>query len=446
MNNKNKSKQNTKSYSNHYGENTASKTEPAKTNNTPPPKSLGMQQKMPPVDYNKPVTLRFNAIDTLFFRESRPMESMGELQSVFPPPVRTLAGAVRSLIGETLGIQWNEFSEKHPHAAIIGYGEKLGNLRLKGAWLAWEGKRLYPAPLHILKKDNNFFQLNLAQEGTWCDLGRCVRLPKLPESKSEKSENNPKGSKPLENTWLTYEGLVTVLAGNTPTKDQIKNANELFERESRLGIARDNATGTVQKSMLYQTQHIRPKAELSIELDVTGLAEDYLPNKGMLRLGGEGRSASVEITSKIADLPAGKTAETGIALYLLTPLPINWNIGSGENWQPLPGFKRVQPDDITPNKDCKQSGQITTWRGELNGIELELHGAVVGKAIREGGWDMAAHKPRAVTSLIPAGSVFFCKILKGNAQDAIKALHDKNIGTLTEYGYGHLAVGVWKDQ
>ena len=198
--------------------------------------------------------------------------------------------------------------------------------------------------------------------------------------------------------------------------------------------------------MLYQTQHIRPKAELSIELDVTGLAKGYLPNKGMLRLGGEGRSASVEITSKIADLPAEETTKTDIALYLLTPLPINWNIGSGENWQPLPGFKRVQPDDITPNKDCKQLGKITTWRGELNGIELELHGAVVGKVIREGGWDMAAHKPRAVTSLIPAGSVFFCKILKGNAQDAIKALHDKNIGTLTEYGYGHLAVGVWKDQ
>ena len=56
-------------------------------------------------------TLRFIAIDTLFFRESRPFETFGgiELASLFPPPPRTVAGAIRSAIGEALGADWPAF-------------------------------------------------------------------------------------------------------------------------------------------------------------------------------------------------------------------------------------------------------------------------------------------------------------------------------------------------
>jgi CRISPR-associated protein Cmr3 len=104
-------------------------------------------------------TLSFNAIDTLFFRESRPMESQGELQSVFPPPIRTLAGAVRTLIGEQAGVVWSEFNEAHPVSKVIGYGDNLGVLTLEGAWLTLSGERLFPSPLVLLNKENQLFQL-----------------------------------------------------------------------------------------------------------------------------------------------------------------------------------------------------------------------------------------------------------------------------------------------
>ena len=405
----------------HYGKGT-----PATKVITPTPTKPAEKSSMAaPINFEEQVTLIFNATDTLFFRESRPMEAMGEAQSVFPPPVRTLAGALRTLIGEHFEVKWHEFDQKkgeHPLAAHIGFGESLGNLRFQGAWLAWgeddKRERLYPAPLHLMKKDDDLFPLELAKETTWCDLGRYVRLPKLPDG------DKYKGGKPLENTWLTREGLETVLKGNKPTKEQTKTAKELFEQESRLGIARDNATRSVQKSLLYQTQHIRPKAELLIELDVSGLPNN-MPSNAIVRLGGEGRTASLSIKQADNTFPQVDINSKKFAIYLLTPLYAS----------PCLDFKREQ---------CAKQ-KTTLWKGKLKGIALTLHGAITGKVQRVGGWDAAANKPRPVKSLIPAGSVFFCSVDNSDIQSAIKALHNQHIGEFTEYGYGHIAVGVWND-
>jgi len=50
------------------------------------------------------------------------------------------------------------------------------------------------------------------------------------------------------------------------------------------------------------------------------------------------------------------------------------------------------------------------WTGEIAGVRLEIHSTVIGKAIREGGWDQAAGAPRTVRSLLPAGSAW-CRTL-----------------------------------
>jgi len=364
-------------------------------------------------------TLVFNAMDTLFFRESRPMEATGELQSVFPPSMRTLAGAVRTLIGESTDVDWQGYraDKAHPLRQIIGYNDDLGGLSFQGVWLALNGERLYPAPLHLLKKDAKIYPLQLDKARVWCDLGKQVRLPKLPD------DAQAKGSKPLEHTWLTEDGLARVLAGETPDACQIKPAHELFGRESRLGIGRDNTKRSVIEGLLYQTEHIRPQEDLTLEIDAVGLPEN-MPLQAVARLGGEGRSARLCAVQKTPSLPAGKVGRH-IAVYLLTPLLMTEGA--------CLGFTR------------EERTEQTVWTGSLNGIELELHGAVTGKALRSGGWDMANKCPRPVTSFIPAGSVFFCSVL-GDTQTAYNALHNQQIGEQTEYGYGHLAVGHWDNR
>jgi CRISPR-associated protein Cmr3 len=378
-------------------------------------------------------TLVFKATDTLFFRESRPMEAQGELQSVFPPPVRTLAGAVRTLIGNHMCVDWNKFSDKPTDPTcqnlrkIIGFSEDLGELSFQGAWLMHENQRLFPSPLHLMKKDSAeaFTKLCLDKETACCDLGKKVRLAKL--------EDKDRGAKALDNTWLSQAAMQAVLNGELPKFADLKPEKDLFERESRLGIARNYQTRTVHEGALYQTSHIRPHRSVAIALDIEGLPKDF-PKQSLLRLGAEGRSASVEQTeTKQQTLQIPKGIKDKFSLYLLTPL----QRGDTPNEELLPSFKKIDPE---------KEGECTYWQGVINGVSLKLYGAITGKMQREGGWDMANHQPREVSNLIPAGSVFFCELVDTtNPQDTLNKLHLKQHGAMTNYGYGQFAVGIWKD-
>jgi CRISPR-associated protein Cmr3 len=447
----------------HYGKKNVQANKQHKKRHNP---NKSMQEKSPEMKIgvvNGKATLSLSAIDTLFFRESRPMEAQGELKSVFPPPMRTLAGAIRRLIGEIKEVNWqafeyvvgarvkeNNFTEQEIEVAkavkeIIGY-DNLGQLRFKGAWLAWKDQRLYPAPLILMQKDQQYSRLQLSDKPLQCDLGKKVRLPQL--------EKGQEGSKPLSNAWLTAAGFKKVLNNKCPIfdkeieKSEVIYAKDLFERESRLGIARDNQSKSVKEGLLYQTEHIRPKAALSVQLDVEGLPSD-LPSSStsIIRLGGEGRSASLTTLKPDqyeiplpSSPPKNKLAE-GLLLFLLTPLKFKQN---PNDWQPLPEFEKAE--SFINNKGCKI--QQTVWKGKIKDVELILHSAITGKVKREGGWDMAKHAPRNVESLIPEGSVFFCTLdgkenSAENIHIAIKELHNIQIGEMQAYGFGHLAAGLW---
>ena len=383
----------------------------------------------------KVTTLRLTAFDTLFFRESRPFESIGgsELASVFPPPPRTVLGAVRAAIGDAMGVNWQTFKENQAVRDVIGYGDDLGKLSLNGIWLSRrlkDGKheRLYPVPLYLLRKqegeDPVEFERLRIDKPTCTHLGN-VRLPALPDKKY--------GFKPLENHWVTAGGLAKILAGASAlTKDELISNKELFEREPRLGIARNNETRIVQEGLLYQSSHIRPKVELSLEVELTGVPDAIL-NQQVLRLGAEGRMAGLEIidTPKDSGLPAvpKPTTDTkGLIITFLTPARF-----ADGSWV-LPGF-------------TESNSETKCWTGEIKGIALKLHAAVIGKAQREGGWDMAQRKPRDMQSFIPAGSSYYVELAdQKQLNAAIQTLHGLRIGEDPRLGRGLIVCGLWNTQ
>ena len=178
------------------------------------------------------LTWRFTAFDSWFFRESRPFDSIGssELSSVFPPSPATMAGAIRSAIGEHLDIDWQKYHQQGgcPELkAQIGDGDSLGTMRLKGVFLSrkkpktdyWE--RLYPVPAHlvatlmVIKEKVKIKNLYFLQVGkpVHCDLGEQVCLAVAP--KDEKGIAI-KDIKPLDGYWLTQVGLSKVLNGQLP--------------------------------------------------------------------------------------------------------------------------------------------------------------------------------------------------------------------------------------
>lgn len=378
------------------------------------------------------ICLRFEAVDSWFFRESRPHDAAGasELGSLFPPPVRTLAGALRYFLGETMGFDWHSLKDdeqKDSEAVqefkrLLGDAEKLAPLSLKGGWVCKDGRRLYPAPCYLMHRDGERLRLEIG-EVVECDLGR-VRLPQLPKDK--------KGFKAYEQCWITAAGWQSLLDGDVPQADEIFAAKELFTDEPRLGIARNNQTRSVEEGRLYQTRHLRLQHGVSVELDVAGIDQDLqkkLPTEqeALLRLGGEGRMAAFSLNPVIPELPKlGNDAELEtFIIHFITAADF-----AGKLYPE--GFEK------------KTENGREVWRGKLDGIEFDIESAVIGKVHREGGWDMQKHQPRTVKSYIPAGSAWFCRA-RGDSGKNILRLHEKCIGLENEWGRGQILIGQWTD-
>ncbi len=388
-------------------------------------------------------TWQFEAQDSLFFRESRPMNSIGnaELSSIFPPSAQTLIGAIRHVLGEISDVDWKEYTkqkQQHPLAKIIGYADDIASLHFSGIWIHKDGQRLYPAPLNLMyqnissEQDNKrCFFLAIDTKLTQTDLGK-IRLPKLSPDDA--------GSKNLENIWLTKANYEQVLNGIPPAPEdwfilkspsQKQQNNSLLIEEPRIGITRDNKRRSVKKGRLYQTKHIRFTDGVSLCMDVSidqqyKAISEQADNHFFTRLGGEGRLASITQHAVPAPLAVPDIGNYFI-IYLLSPLLIS---SSEQNqWQPL------------PLKEMKQDQGV--WTGKLNNIEITLHSAVVGKAQSEGGWDLAKHRPKPLKPYIPAGSVFYCSS-EATTQDIIKALHNQQIGSEQALGRGQIALGKWE--
>lgn len=200
-------------------------------------------------------TWRFRALDTLFFRDSRPHGGVGAaiLGSLFPPSPRTVAGAVRFLLGNALGADWAAFGRARPEQGfdaggrdllrLIGRHDDYGALRFGGPWLAVRGdggwRRLYSAPRSLTAGESGR-PVGLLEIGPEvdCDLGR-IHLPRVPEG----------GGRPVERLWLDAEAYSEALAGRVP-RSGIYPVGALFEDEPRLGIARDLDRHTVEHGLL----------------------------------------------------------------------------------------------------------------------------------------------------------------------------------------------------
>lgn len=375
-------------------------------------------------------TWTFSPLDTWFFKQALSPDSLAaqELTSLFPPSPRTLIGAIRASVGEANGVDWQAYrAGQQPRIeALIGTQSDVTppDAQFTGVFIANNGERYYPMPLNWLGKKTNHgyevFKMQPSEQAMVCDLGK-VRLPVLIESDSNKTA----GAKPLENLLILAsklnELLSTTQAYATLSQSDCLEKSDLFIEEARLGIARNNATRKAEEGKLYQTKHLRLKEGVALQLDCAGWQANQ--HSSLMTLGGEGRLAHLEIMPYQA-LPSikAKTAK-GIILTLATPAKFD------NGWLPN-DFTKVEKDGI----DC--------WQGNINGINLSLHCATLGKAHREGGWNIKSRSARDVESFVPAGSSYFCTVDNGDIHAAIQALHLAQIGDYTQLGRGQIVVGI----
>ncbi len=346
----------------------------------------------------------FEPLDTWFFREARPHGSVGnsELGSQFPPPVRTLLGALRTTIGDAWfarhGGDWRSLAGDQALQALIGLGDDLGPLRASGPFLCLDGQRLYPAPANLMVQTeggrSHYFLLGLG-DVVHCDLGQ-LRLPAFPARVLGVA--SLKGSKPASG-WLPQAVMQRLLDGQAPSEGELIPNQALFDEEARLGIGRDNARRSVQEGLLYQTRHLRLRPGVGVQLHLHGLPDaSLLPRRTTLRLGGEGRQAALSTTHDAQSLPAASGSMAPGArfvLYHLTPSVCASGLPAG-----IPAsFERCRHEGA----DC--------WEGQLAGQRLRILSVACARPLREGGWDLARHEARAVQSLLAPGSVLYAQHL-----------------------------------
>ena len=363
--------------------------------------------------------------DVLMFRDGRPFAGGDDhfARGIFPPSPATIYGALRSHI---LSNHWSEFNKfKNNQDQIpenvkkeIGTPGDLGSLALCQITLARKNgngvEQIFPMPKDAVKEKGS-------------DDGKLYMLMPANLSGSKTMTDMPNG---LSNMWVSSEKPMEVvtgflsskeigeyLLGNSPSS-AIK-LQDVFETEERTGVKKSRMTRSVETGRLYSVEYFRLKENtgFAVEVDNTKL----LPESGILRLGGDNRSAryASDLWTEISVEPIKKkiTETKRFKLMLTTPAIFK------KGWL---------PDWI--NADTKQ--------GQINGINVKLTGACIGKPIGIGGYDFVKNQPKVMKKAVSAGSVYYFEIAEGDVDSLFKNVWLKSISDeKTQEGFGITLIG-----
>jgi len=163
--------------------------------------------------------------------------------------------------------------------------------------------------------------------------------------------------------------------------------DKLFKQDYKIGIQIDKKTKTAEESKLYRIDLTQFEEEnesgFVVEYEFDG--KERFKDKGILKLGGEGKTAQFEIIE-----PTTRS------------------------------FKNLDKQREESIKQIKEDGYFklyfktpaflrSEWKpNEIQG--LKLLSANVGKYLSIGGWDMETGKPKSMNRFIPAGSVYVYKV------------------------------------
>ncbi|MCS7163552.1 MAG: type III-B CRISPR module-associated protein Cmr3 [Thermodesulfovibrio sp.] len=345
--------------------------------------------------------------DTLFFRTGRPF-SMGSetwAESTFPPYPSTIYGALRTFLLFQRG-DLKSFKEKN--YPDIGSPYKKGSMKIMGPFLVKDESLFFHAPFDLVRFNKELVCLkNINKPKIFLSDYKLDDL--LLFSGKEKVEN--------------FNGFIDDILLKSYLEGREKNfslpKNELYSLETKVGIARERVTLTSKEGYLYRATMIRLNRGVSIYIKVL---DAELPKSGILQLGGEGKTAYFEElkNNPLENLEKIDIKLTGgfFKLYLATPAIFE------KGWIP----KWIDEN---------------TMEGQIQGIKTKLISCSIGRFIRLGGWDMAKKEPKTMRKAVPAGSVYYFKLLNDISTEDIKEIfHLKNISDINpEEGFGLSLVG-----
>ena len=342
------------------------------------------------------MNIEITAFDTLFFKDGKPF-TMGEdtwAAGIFPPYPSVLYGMLRTTFASQNNIPINLIEERTKNLVIK-------NIMLKSE----DGYLLFPYPtdLFVTKSDQeNVRFMNLIQNEIISNIDNHKFPYVLYTNTNEKIEDK------FAKAYLVDFSFVEQYLSNKKTeKIHIKDSNDIFVSESKIGIAKELKSNQTSEGKLYRVGMTRTKVKFIIEFE--GLE---LMDEGLLKLGAEGKAAYYKKTGRI-DIAKPDINSQFVKLYLSTPAIFKGG---------------AIPEFIS--------------KGNFEGIEVELLTMSIGKPLFIGGFDMKARKPKPMKKAVSAGSVYYLKT--NNAKELVEKLHSKSISEINaEQGFGICYCGTY---
>jgi CRISPR-associated protein Cmr3 len=388
---------------------------------------------------------RLEPSDVLFFRDGKP-SAMGAdhyLRSLFPPFPSTLYGALRTrrLIDAEVKFETlNEATWSQSLGSLteeVGTWGRFGSLEMRGPWLIRHGEPLLPAPadLGVIPKRS------LQSKDGRPEIEQVVRFRPAEDSGGERSWSHPltllfpfieagEEWKPFEppgpgveprtvaGEWfLDSKGLAAWRRGGVPQPEDFVHSTHLWCAEARTGVGLMAEQRSSKEGLLYSFGFIRLLPEVALGFEVKGT---MLEPNGVVRLGGEGRTASLQPGPA---LPVYEETQGSGRFSVCFATPALSATGGYP-----PGFA---PDRLV---------------GAIGSRRCRLVGAALSRSVLAGGWDLARQFPKPLRRAIPAGSVFLFEPLDDEAASPADVdghcLTDFPKEELARQGFGLAVAGV----
>jgi CRISPR-associated protein Cmr3 len=344
--------------------------------------------------------LKIDALDTLFFRDGKPF-TMGEdtwANGVFPPHPSVIYGALRSAY---FSHHLNELKKANNEE------DPTRDLKINVFSLLADNNVYLPLPNDCVKK-----------KGSRDNVVSILPLHELKDIKSSCPTQCALTSKEevenVEGGLITIESFKKYLNCIEDSFSSILNVADRVLPEPKIGIGINRASGTSEKGKLYRVDMRRLK-DIGLLVDFAGLD---LPERGMMKLGGEGKAVSYQKFKPVkCSIDDFESDEKVFKLYLSTPAIFK------NGW--LPAWIDEK-----------------TLIGEYKGLELTLLTASIGKPVHIGGFDMKERKPKPMCKAVPAGSVYYFDVIEGDIQQAVEIFNQSPISDFyPEQGFGLAYVG-----
>lgn len=385
-------------------------------------------------------------IDVLFLRGNKLFGDPGSYgECLIPPWPSVAAGAIRSRMLVDDKIDLAAFGRGEVHHPTLGTPQSPGTFTLAGFYLARrinnkvEILMTPPADLVISESGSKQLEVSSSRPQMLANGLQCsTALPLVPVL-----AQGAKRSKSASGYWLTQAGWAAYLKGETPNAEQLVHSSKLWSFDARVGIGMSAETGSVEEGKLFSTQAVvmfkqgdfisndNNKGEpLVADYDVGFLAvvSGAEPsNEGLLRLGGDGRAASIEaVDVQLPEPDYQAICNAGRCRIVLTSpglFPEGWKLtGTAENQQ------------------------ISL----ANGIKARLVAAAVARSEVLSGWDLARKQPKDAQRIVPTGSVYWLDELQATPEALHKLVNNGLWDELCEdthrkaEGFNRINITMWK--